>query len=547
MSQQPNPIQGEPGEPVPGQPVRSQQGNGQVPVGTPVSGVDDGAGRRLQPRPLARPAVDPTLAAAFARPPGVPDAFVPRQPPQSGPNGLNGSNGSVRLAPPPPEALATAFGRPYGGDDLRLQRPPGEQDPTIEPDIEPVFWSSEAAGDPWRNPGAGTVIGPPAVGEHAGDTEQGEDAAARPSGKLLSVPELLFGRRVRPRALVTLFVAALVIGAAGGLVGWGIARGGNPLTDSGVTLAQVNPGKERPAGSVAEIAKKVTPSVVSIELKGSQLSGVGSGIVIDGKGYILTNDHVVDVAAKDTSVKMTVQFTDGTRAEAKTVGRDPKTDLAVVKVEANNLTVIQFGNSDNLQAGDTVIAIGSPLGYENSVTSGIVSALHRPVTAGGDGGSPAVTYDAIQTDAAINHGNSGGALVDSTGALVGINSSIMSSSADGGSIGLGFAIPVNDAKRIAEVLIHSGQVKHPDMGVNAKSASANTAEGAQVVNVTEGGAAALAGIKEGDIITKVGDRQIRKAPELTVAQRQHNIGDTVPVQLARDGRQLTLQVTLKSD
>ncbi|WP_285753199.1 trypsin-like peptidase domain-containing protein [Lentzea sp. NBRC 105346] len=493
-----------------------------------MSGVDDGAHRRLRPRPIDRPAVDPSLSTTFGRPSGVEGAFA-RGPEVTPP--------PVQLAPPPPEALATAFGRPPYGDEL-LQRPPG--DSPVDPDIEPVFWEGKTAGEPWRDPGAGAVIGPPAV------TEEAPAKETKPApGPQLSVPELLFGRRVKPMALVFLLVIVLAIGAVGGLVGWLFGRAGNPLTDAGVTLAEVAPGKERPAGSISDIAKRVTPSVVSIEFKGTNVAGIGSGVVIDGQGYILTNDHVVAPAAQDTSAKLTAVFTDGTRAVARIVGRDSKTDLAVIRVEVKNPTVLRFGNSDELQVGDSVIAVGSPLQLSNTVTEGIVSALHRPVTAAGENGGPQVTYDAIQTDAAINPGNSGGALVDSSGALVGINSSIRTET--GGSVGLGFAISGNQARKIAEALIRDGQVKHADMNLNVKSVSAETSEGAQVQNVPAGGAAAAAGIQEGDVITKVGNRMVRNAAELTVAVREHAIGETVKVVLARQGRELTIDVTLKSD
>ncbi|MBB4968333.1 S1-C subfamily serine protease [Saccharothrix violaceirubra] len=434
--------------------------------------------------------------------------------------------------------MTTAFGRP--DTTTRLQRPP--LDASGEPEVEPVFWEGEPAGDAWRDPGASAVIGPPAVSEKA--AEDGE-AAQVGRGPLLSVPELLFGRRVKPTALALLLVVALAVGAAGGVVGWLFGRAGNELTDAGVTLAEVKPGKERPVGSVADIAKRVTPSVVSIEFKGANVAGVGSGVVIDGAGYILTNDHVVAPAVQDSSAKLTVVFIDGKRAIARVVGRDSKTDLAVIKVEADNPTVLQFGDSDELAVGDTVLAIGSPLSLSNTVTEGIVSALHRPVTAAGENGGPQVTYDAIQTDAAINPGNSGGALVDSSGALVGINSSIRTET--GGSVGLGFAISGNYARKISQDLIQKGEVKHADMNVNVRSASAETAEGAQVQNVPDGGAAAQAGIVEGDVIVKVGDRLVRNAAELTVAVRDHEIGETVPVTLARQGRELTVQVTLRSD
>jgi S1-C subfamily serine protease len=180
------------------------------------------------------------------------------------------------------------------------------------------------------------------------------------------------------------------------------------------------------------------------------------------------------------------------------------------------------------------------------VTEGIVSALNRPIVLGGEDGQPAA-YDAIQTDAAINRGNSGGALVDATGALIGINSSIISTGEEGGSIGLGYAIPIDDARPIAESLIRTGKATHADLGVNAASVSADTADGARIQNVRGGGAADQAGIKQNDVIRKVGDRVIANAAELIVTIRHHKIGETVPVVLARDGRELTVQVTLQSD
>ncbi|TVT47909.1 PDZ domain-containing protein, partial [Amycolatopsis rhizosphaerae] len=292
------------------------------------------------------------------------------------------------------------------------------------------------------------------------------------------------------------------------------------------------------------------PAVISIEVVSGESGSVGSGVMIDPQGYVITNNHVVSLATSDRQAKITAVFYDGTRTAAKVVGTDPKTDLAVIKVAVSNPTVIQIGNSANMQPGDSVIAVGSPLGLQNTVTAGIVSALHRPVTAQGENGEPPVTYDAIQTDAPINRGNSGGALVDSTGALIGINSAIRTDggeSGQGGSIGIGFAIPSDDAIRIARVLISNGQVKHPDIGINAASVAAETSEGAQVLNVADGGPAARAGIAEGDVITKVGDRMVRNAAELTVAVRAHKVGEVVPVRLVRQGRPLVVDVTLGSD
>ena len=498
--------------------------------GSAVPGSDDRP--RLGPRPLVHPPVDPGAAAAFGRPSGVEGAFSPRSPQQP-------VLGELKTAPPPPEALASAFGRPEGNQEV-LQRPPADEHGANG--VDP--WDPDAAHDPWRDPSAGAIIGPPAVGPEK--TDDGDKPAAKPAAQLLSLPEVLFGRRVKVSALVFLAVFALVIGAGGGVAAYFLADRGDELT-SDATLAEVSPGKERPPGSVADIAERVRPAVVTLEVRSEQGAGSGSGAVIDSAGYILTNEHVVSLGGTVTEGQdITVVFNDGKRAEAKLVGSDPKMDLAVVKVDAEVSTVIQLGKSADLAVGDSVIAIGSPLEQTDTVTLGIISALNRPVVLGGEDGAPAA-YDAIQTDAAINQGNSGGALVDTTGALIGINSSIISTSENGGSIGLGYAIPIDDARPVAESLIRTGKVNHADLGVNAASVSAETAEGARVQNVREGGAAARAGIKQNDVIRKVGDRPIGNAAELIVAVRHYKIGETVPVVLARDGRELTVQVTLQSD
>jgi S1-C subfamily serine protease len=498
--------------------------------GSAVPGSDDRP--RLGPRPLQRPDVDPQTAAVFGRPAGVDGAFSPQ-------SAQRPTLGDLKTAPPAPESLASAFGRPEGSREV-LQRPPSDENGANG--VDP--WDPAAAHDPWRDPAAGAVIGPPAVGPDKDDAD--DKPALKPAGQLLSLPEVLFGRRVKVSALVLLGVVALVIGVGGGIVAYFVADRGDQLyTDA--SLAEVQPAKERPPGSVADIARRVRPAVVTIEVRSDQGAGVGSGAVIDSGGYILTNEHVVTLeGTASQGQKITVVFNDGKRVNAKLVGTDPKMDLAVVKVDEDVSTVIQLGKSADLAVGDTVLAIGSPLDQADTVTMGIVSALNRPVVLGGEDGEPAA-YDAIQTDAAINQGNSGGALVDSTGALIGVNSSIISTSESGGSIGLGYAIPIDDARPVAEALIRDGKVSHADMGVNASSVSAETAEGARIQNVRQGGAADKAGIKQNDVIRKVGDRVIANAAELIVAVRHYKIGETVPIVLARDGSELTVQVTLQSD
>ena len=536
------------------QPNPDQQGLGPEPAGGVPSEL------RVHPRPLDRRPVDPDQAEVFGRPAGVAGSFAgrPEQRPadpvgntNGGANGTaNGTNGNTNGAgrAAPPEPLAIAFSRPADSADVVLQRPPDEP-PPAEPSTpaQSAYWSAEGDQDPWRDPDAGARIGPPAQ-EPAEDTDA--EAKAR-RGPLLSVPELLFGRRVKPTALALLLVCALAVGAVGGVVGWALGHGGDSLTDANANVSSVDQNVERAPDSVAGIARRVAPAVVSLEVSAGGDGAVGSGVVIDGGGYILTNNHVVAPAVGVFGSTITAVFASGTRIPATLVGRDSLTDLAVLKVSATNLTVLPLGTSAKLEPGDAVIAIGSPLGLAGTVTSGIVSALHRPVTLTGEDGGQ-VAYDAIQTDAAINPGNSGGALVDASGALVGINSAIQTfgssdASGEGGSIGLGFAIPADQAKRVAQALIRTGSVQHATLGVNVRSVSADTSLGAQVVNVRAGGSAAAAGLAVGDVITRIGDRRIGGASDLTVAVLDYSPGDTVSVTFDRGGQSHVVRVALQAD
>jgi S1-C subfamily serine protease len=388
------------------------------------------------------------------------------------------------------------------------------------------------------------VLGPPALAAAPAQQEEPAQPAAR-----LSLTEVLFGRRLSNRSLALLIVVVLALGGVGGLVGRLTAEGGSLLNDPGVTLAPVQPAVDRPPGSVAAVAARVLPAVVSLEFRVGDQGGFGSGVVIDKRGYVLTNNHVVAPAANVPEATLEAVFSDGTRVPARIVGRDPKTDLAVVKVDVVNPTVAQLGRSSALQPGDSVIAIGSPLGLAGTVTSGIVSAMDRPVRLEGDEGHGNAVIDAIQTDAAINPGNSGGALVDISGTVVGINTAIrtLGASEGGGSIGLGFAIPIDTARTIAQELIRTGHYQHAELGVNAASVTDGKTDGARVQNVQQGSAAAEAGILENDVITKVGNRPIGSADALTVAIRERAIGERVPISLIRDGRPLVVTVTLKSD
>lgn len=352
-------------------------------------------------------------------------------------------------------------------------------------------------------------------------------------------------------------LAALLGGALGAALS-NAASGGNSRrpVDLGQTVSQ-QPVTRSP-GSVAGIANKVLPSVVSINVRGGGARGTGSGVILSADGYILTNNHVVSAAADGGTI--TVVFYAKKSVTATIVGTDPKSDLAVVRAQGvSGLRKADLGSSATLQVGDSVVAIGSPLGLTGTVTAGIVSAKDRPVPTNGEGTSPGVVIDAIQTDAAINPGNSGGALVDANGTVVGINSAIATVggsalSGQGGNIGVGFAIPIDQARSIAAELIATGHATHPVIGVSAQSVDAESAKGipggrpgALVMTITSGGGAEKAGIKKDDILIAVDGAPIASVDELIVAVRKHRVGESARVTYVRNGKEFSAPVTLGSD
>ena len=393
--------------------------------------------------------------------------------------------------------------------------------------------------DPWRDPAAAAALGTPAV---AKPTHIPPAAAV---GKL-GVRDVLFGGRVSYTALAVLGITAMLIGIAGGWVGRKTAEVVEAFTTSKVTLSTSDTG-EVPPGRFAQVAASVADSVVTIEAKSDESGAQGSGVVVDERGYIVTNNHVIsEAAASPSKFKLTVVFNDGKEVPANLVGRDPKTDLAVLKVDnVDNLTVAKFGDSDKLRVGEEVIAAGAPLGLRSTVTSGIISALNRPVPLSGEGSDTDTVIDAVQTDASINHGNSGGPLIDMNSLVIGINTAGKSLS-DSAS-GLGFAIPVNEVKATVETLIRDGKIAHPTLGLSARSVSYDLASGAQVANVKTGGPADKAGVKENDVVVKVGDRMVADADEFVVAVRQLALGKDAPIEVMRDGRKVTLTVNPAPD
>jgi putative serine protease PepD len=351
---------------------------------------------------------------------------------------------------------------------------------------------------------------------------------------------------LRGVALVIAIAAAagLVGAAAGGVAGYVAADSDQPVS----TVRTVTGSAPAPeAQSVTAVAEQVTPSVVSLKVSGAGGFGEGSGVVMDEQGHILTNNHVVEGAGSGGEIIVT--FSDGTTADATVVGTDPSTDIAVVKVDGvEDLQPITFGSSSDLRVGDQVVAVGSPLGLEGTVTTGIVSALSRPVSTGGQQSGDGAVFDGIQTDAAINPGNSGGALVDLAGRLVGINTAIASLGAGGqsGSIGLGFAIPVDLAQRIAQELIASGEATHARLGVSV-GPQEDGLPGAVLGDVQAGSAAEQAGLQAGDVVTAVDGRVVEGPDGLVAAIRSLAPGDEVTLTYERDGETATTTITLGSD
>lgn len=332
---------------------------------------------------------------------------------------------------------------------------------------------------------------------------------------------------------------AVLAGVIGGVIG---NAGGGSLLDAGAKLVSVGNAVERPPDSISALAAALLPSVASISTRNGSESGTGTGFVIRSDGYLLTNNHVIESVVGGGSIS--VSFSDGKIVEGKIVGRDTAYDLAVIKVNRKGLRALQFGDSDKVQVGDSVIAIGSPLGLAGTVTSGIISAKDRAVTAG-DGKNEGSFINALQTDAAINPGNSGGPLVDKSGAVIGVNSAIASLgnfAAQTGSIGLGFAIPINQARRTAEQLIKTGKSSHPIMGVSLDTRYSG--EGARVAEVMPDTPAAKSGVLAGDTVIAIDGKAITAADELIVAIRAKEPGDSVKLLLLSKGSKRTVTVIL---
>ncbi|MGV9857248.1 S1C family serine protease [Gordonia sp. NPDC003425] len=351
----------------------------------------------------------------------------------------------------------------------------------------------------------------------------------------------------------TIVATALLAGLIGGSVG----AGGYALLDHGSSgsapviasaPAAATPAVDAKPGSVTYAAQVASRSTADIKVATSQGTAVGSGVILSPDGYVLTNNHVVAGAGDRSTIEVTTP--DGKTYPATVKGTSPSYDIAVIKLDgASGLTPAVIGDSSTLQVGEQVVAVGSPENLSNTVTSGIVSALSRTVTAADEQGGSVTVYNGLQTDTPINPGNSGGPLVNLQGQVIAVNSAVDTGQAGSGgpqAFGLGFAIPINAAKRVANELLQNGQATKPVLGVSGSLESARGAavNGARVTGVQRGGAAADAGIRAGDVITKVGDVPVSNYADLMAQILTHTPGQTVPVTVTRNGQTETMQVKL---
>lgn len=508
---------------------------------------EDGTGRSgpYEPWQAPRPPDEP----AHVRDEGAPEAA-----------GADPDDDTTSPAPTPPAAPGTpdppeaVEPQAEAAEPFRISddhEAPGD-DAIAEPapaEAAAGTWAAQAAAGAAAEADLSTWSVPGADQPSAASAQQAAPSGPAPAAPADAAP--------RPRVAVVALVAALVgaLIGSGSVVTWMEVRS-RDVAPAGPGATQVlapslvpEDATPQAAERIAAVAEAVLPTVVQIDIaQGSTPTGGrpsnGSGVVYRSDGHIITNNHVVDGASE-----LTVRFADGTDAVAEVIGTDATTDLAVVRVDRSDLAAIQIGDSSALRVGETAVALGSPFGLEQTVTAGVISAMNRRVNVTGRDGRPVTLDNTIQTDASINPGNSGGPLVDGNGVLVGINSAILTGG-EAANAGVGFAIPVNTVVDIADELILEGVVAHPFLGVIGRSLdvelrrSTGTDGGAYIEDVQDDSPADVAGIRAEDVVVRIDDVAIDAMDDLVVAVRGLDVGQTVVVELVRDGQTQEVEVTL---
>ncbi len=415
------------------------------------------------------------------------------------------------------------YRRPDDDDWTATQQTP----PAVAPPAS--FWWSDALNDPWRDPHSPVALVPPAA------------RVSAPVPEPLAEPD-----PTRRRTLWTVAGVAVLAGVLAGVLGGAMGvRFSDDRTVARSVLGQAAATPQRAPDSLAAVARMVLPSVVTIRVPVEGSVSLGSGFVAGPEGHIITNDHVVSGGSGVASVI----FDDGTSSPAKVIGADPESDVAVLQVQRKDVRPAQLGDSDAVAVGDSVVAVGSPLALRGTVTAGIVSALDRPIVTNADDGGTRY-YAAIQTDAAVNHGNSGGPLVDAAGQVVGINAVIKSmggSEESAGNIGLAFAIPINHARRVAEEIIADGRAHRTVIGAEVEEAFRGPAGGVRLGEVVAAGPAAEAGLRQGDVVTSFAGRPLSEPTDLIALVRKTAPGEVVQVTYKRGPSSHNASVTLVAD
>ncbi len=477
----------------------------------------------------------------------------------------------TQIHPDTQSQMSGPDGQPAEQQPAQPQQPAAPGPSSAPPDQTAPVWYGQTQEIPREQPGAGHPVGYPGYASSSQPPAGPPPSAFTSEGSQPRTP----GSRRRWTELTSVAVLAALLASGGTFAATQLVD--NSQSSSSASSSALGRGADSAPVVQADAtnpnwtatAAAVSPSVVSIMVKSSQASGQGSGVIIDAKGHILTNNHVVSGAGAGAA--LTVTLNDGRTYKATVAGTDPSTDLAVITLTngPTDLTPVAIGNSGDLKVGDPVMAIGNPLGLAGTVTTGIVSALNRPVTTQaednsqqgqnpfGQGQQPqssgsSVVTNAIQTSAAINPGNSGGALVNASGQLVGINSAIASlgasSGGQSGSIGIGFAIPSNEAKNIATQLIDKGSAEHAFLGVSLQDGTATDGSsqraGAQIAQISANTPAAGAGLKKGDVVIAVDDQRVDSSEALVANIRERAVGDKVTLTVLRGGQRVDLTATL---